>query len=160
MASREAHLDYYQRFRPDLARIWGEAVETDVMEYITIKDDGSVEDTRDNELLNGIYLDIWSQLPVYREADVPMLAIVPDGNYHPGTQLDATDDLRKKADQYWKDTLRSWIRAQTSAFQQEVPQAQVVTLDSTIISSLTSSRRRFGQWMTFWGACDFDQLRR
>ncbi|MGB3715889.1 MAG: alpha/beta hydrolase [Candidatus Promineifilaceae bacterium] len=130
MASRAAYMSYYQRFRPDLARILGEAVEADVMEYITIKDDESVKDTRDNELLNGIYVDIWSQLPEFSEADAPMLAIVPDGDYHPSAPLDATVDLCEKADQYWMDTLRPWIRARTSAFQQEAPQAQIVTLDS------------------------------
>jgi pimeloyl-ACP methyl ester carboxylesterase len=131
MVSREAYLDYYRRFRPDLARIWREAVEADVMEYITIKDDGSVKDSRDNELLNGIYLDIWSQLPDYSEVDTMMLAIVPDGDYHPSAPLDAADELQAAADQYWMDTLRPWIRARTAAFQQEAPQAKIVKLDSS-----------------------------
>jgi hypothetical protein len=111
-------------------QINGEAIESDVMEYIAVKDDGFVEDMRDNDLLNSIYLDIWSQLPDYSEVDSPMLAIVPDGDFNPSTPLDASEELRMAADQFWMDTMLPWIRARTAAYQQEAPHARIINLDS------------------------------
>ena len=128
--SLSAYIDYYKRFRPDLARIWGESVEADVMEYLAIMNDGSVVDKRPNDLFNRIYLDVWSQLPDYSVVDSPMLAFVPDGDYNPGVPLDATNELQTAADHYWLDTIRPWIRARTAAFRHEAPNAKIVELDS------------------------------
>ena len=59
-----------------------------------------------------------------------MLAIVPDGSYHQGIPLDATDELRRAADQYWQERLLPWIRRRTEAFRRAAATARVVELDS------------------------------
>ncbi|NIM93906.1 MAG: hypothetical protein GTO18_09380 [Anaerolineales bacterium] len=59
-----------------------------------------------------------------------MLAIVPNGDFHQGVPLDATDELRRAADQYWQSTLLPWIRQRTETFRRAVPSARIVELDS------------------------------
>jgi pimeloyl-ACP methyl ester carboxylesterase len=131
LVSREAYLGYYKRARPAWARIWCEAIEADLMDKVTIKDDGHLEFHHDDELMNRIYQAAWSSRnPEYDKVEAPMLAIVPDGNFHQGVPLDATDELRQAADRYWEEKLLPWIRQRTEAFRQAVPTARVVELDS------------------------------
>jgi hypothetical protein len=59
-----------------------------------------------------------------------MLAIVPDGGFHQGVPLDAADELRRAADQYWQEKLLPWIRQRTEIFRQAAPTVRVVELDS------------------------------
>jgi pimeloyl-ACP methyl ester carboxylesterase len=130
LTSLEAYLNYYRRYRPDLARIWNEAIQADVAEFLSIGPNSNVIDDRDNELLNGMYGVVWSRLPDYDLGEVPALAVVPDGDYHPGRPLEASNELRRAADQYWLDRVRPWIRQRTEAFRAEAPAAQIVELDS------------------------------
>jgi pimeloyl-ACP methyl ester carboxylesterase len=131
LASREAYLAYYKRARPAWARIWCAAIEADLMDKVTVKDDGRLEYHHDDALMNRIYGAAWlSRNPEYDRIEAPMLAIVPDGSYHQGVPLDATDELRRAADQYWQETLLPWIRRRTEAFRQAAPTARVVELDS------------------------------
>jgi hypothetical protein len=131
LASREAYLAYYKRARPAWASIWCEAIEADLMDKVTVKDDGRLEYHHDDALMNRIYGAAWlSRNPEYEGIEAPMLAIVPDGSYHQGVPLDATDELRRAADQYWQGKLLPWIRRRTDAFRQAVPTARVVELDS------------------------------
>ena len=131
LASREAYLDYYKRARPAWARIWCEAIEADLMEKVTVGDDGRLEFHHDDELMNRIYREVWpSRNPEYNMVEAPMLALVPDGHYHQGVPLDATEKIRLAADRYWEKVLLPWIRQRTAAFRQAAPTARVVELDS------------------------------
>jgi pimeloyl-ACP methyl ester carboxylesterase len=82
-------------------------------------------------VMNRVYETTWpSRNPEYGEVEVPMLAIVPDGDFHPSVPLDAPDELRQAADQYWTERLRPWIRRRTEVFGQAAPTAQVLALNS------------------------------
>jgi hypothetical protein len=59
-----------------------------------------------------------------------MLAMVPDGDYHQGVPLDATEEFRLAADRYWEEVLLPWIRQRSAAFRQAAPAARIVELDS------------------------------
>jgi pimeloyl-ACP methyl ester carboxylesterase len=131
LASREAYLAYYKRARPAWARIWCEAMEADLMDKVTIRDGGCLAFHHDDELMNRIYREVWPcRHPEYGRVEAPMLAIVPDGNYHQGVALDATGEFRLAADRYWQETLLPWIRQRTAAFRQAAPTSRVVELDS------------------------------
>ena len=131
LVSREAYLAYFERARPAWARIWCEAMEADLMDKVTIREDGHLEYRHDDELMNDIYAQTWAtRNPEYERVEAPMLAIVPDGSFHPGVPLDAPDELRQAADQYWRQKLLPWIRQRTETFRRAVPSARVVKLDS------------------------------
>jgi pimeloyl-ACP methyl ester carboxylesterase len=131
LASRDAYLAYYKRARPDWARIWCEAIEANVMDYVTIDDGGHMVFHHDDELMNRILEDLWPRRdPEYEKVAVPMLAIVPDGNTHQSLPLDATDELRLAADRYWATKILPWIRQRTAVFRQAAPTARVVELDT------------------------------
>lgn len=131
LVSREAYFAYYRRARPAWGRIWCEAIENDLMSKVTLRDDGSLEFHHDDELMKRIYSAAWpSRNPEYGKIEVPMLAIVPDGSFHQGVPLDATEDLRQAADQYWEERILPWIRQRTATFLQAAPTASVVKLDS------------------------------
>lgn len=131
LVSREAYLAYCKRARPAWARIWCEAVEADLMSKVTVKDDGGLEFHHDDELMNRIYKEAWScRNPEYDRIKAPMLAIVPDGNYHQSVPLDAKDELRRAANYYWQEKILPWIRQRTAIFLQAAPTARVVELDS------------------------------
>jgi pimeloyl-ACP methyl ester carboxylesterase len=131
LVSREAYLAYYRQARPAWARMWCEAIEADLMGKVTIKDDGRLAFHHDDALMNCIYQAAWSSRhPEYDKVEAPMLAIVPDGRFHQGVPLDATDELRRAADRYWEEKLLPWIRQRTEAFRQAAPTARVVELDS------------------------------
>ena len=131
LASREAYLAYYKRARPAWARNWCAAIEADLMEKIAIKKDGQLTFHHDDELMNHIYREVWpARNPDYGRVEASMLAIVPDGDYHQGVPLDATEDLRLAADRYWQETLLPWLRQRTATFHQAAPTARVVELDS------------------------------
>jgi len=131
LASREAYLAYSKRARPAWARIWCEAIEADLMDKVTVTDDGRLEYHHDDELMNRMYKAVWpSRNPEYDRIEAPMLAIVPDGGYHQSVPLDASDELRRAADQYWQEKLLPWIRQRTEIFRQAAPTARVVELDS------------------------------
>jgi pimeloyl-ACP methyl ester carboxylesterase len=99
-ASRESALAFYQRVRPDQARIWCEAIELDCQENVKIHVDGQIEPTFDFGLLDEIWKAVQPCYPEYDKIRCPMLAIVPLGDYHPAVPVDATAELRYKADQY------------------------------------------------------------
>ena len=130
LVSREAYLAYYKRARPDLAAIWCEAIEADILEYATIKDDGRIKDRHDDSLMNRLLFTVMSLDPGYGQVEAPMLAIVPDGEFHPSVPPDAPDEFQQAADQYWKEKHLPWIRKRTEAFSQAVPTAQIVRFDS------------------------------
>jgi pimeloyl-ACP methyl ester carboxylesterase len=132
LASRETYLAYYKRARPDWARIWCEAIEADLLDRVTIQDDGRVEFHHDDELMNRIYgTVVLGPGPEYDQVTAPMLAIVPDGKTHQSVPLDATDELRQAADRYWGEKRRPWIRQRTAAFRQAAPTARVVEIDTS-----------------------------
>jgi pimeloyl-ACP methyl ester carboxylesterase len=131
LSSREAYLAYCRRARPAWARLWCKAIEADLMDKVTIRSDGRLEYHHDDALMNRIYRDTWaSRRPDYAQIRAPMLAIVPDGDFHQACPPDAPPELRQAADQFWKGTLLPWIRQRTAAFLKEAPGAQVVKLDS------------------------------
>lgn len=131
LASWEAYLAYCGRARPDWARIWCKAIEANLMDRVTIREDGRLGSHHDDELMKRVYQAAWpSRDPEYGKVEAPMLAIVPDGNFHPSVPLDATDELRKSADQYWREKLRPWIRRRTEVFRQAAQTARVIELDS------------------------------
>jgi pimeloyl-ACP methyl ester carboxylesterase len=131
LASREAYLAYYRRARPDWARIWCEAVEANLMEYVSVESSGRLMFHHDDELMNHIYATVLPDRdPPYDMVTAPTLAIVPDGNYHTSVPLDATDELVQAANRYWEQKLLPWIRQRTRTFRQAAPAAQVVELDS------------------------------
>jgi len=101
------------------------------MDKVTVTDDGRLEYHHDDELMNRMYKAVWpSRNPEYDRIEAPMLAIVPDGGYHQSVPLDASDELRRAADQYWQEKLLPWIRQRTEIFRQAAPTARVVELDS------------------------------
>ena len=131
LASRQAYLTYYKRTRPDWARIWCEAIEADLMDKVRIMDDGRLENHHDDELMNSIYSSVWSSRnPEYEKVEAPMLAIVPDGDFHQGVPLDANDELKRAANMFWEGKLLPWIRQRTEAFRQAAPTAHVVEIVS------------------------------
>ncbi len=131
LVSREAYLAYYKRARPAWARIWCEAMEADLMDKVTSKDDGRLEFHHDDELMNRIYREVWPFWnPDYPRVEAPMPAIVPDGDYHQAVPLDATEEFKLAANRYWDKKLLPWIRQRTAAFRQAAPAACIVELDS------------------------------
>jgi pimeloyl-ACP methyl ester carboxylesterase len=131
LASLEAFTAYYKRVRPDLAWVWSPPVEADLMEKITLQEDGRVIFHHDDALMNRIYANTFiSGFPDYRGIEVPTLAIVPSGDSYPGVPLDASEELRKAADTYWREKLHPWIRKRTETFRQAAPSAKIVELDS------------------------------
>jgi pimeloyl-ACP methyl ester carboxylesterase len=131
LASKQAYLAYYRRARPALANIWCDAIESDLMEKVTVKEDGRLDFHHDDALMNHIYKTaLASPAPEYEKVEVPMLAIVPDGRFHQAVPSDATAAFRRSADQYWNEKLLPWIQQRTRAFQKAAPSAQVVELDS------------------------------
>jgi pimeloyl-ACP methyl ester carboxylesterase len=131
LASREAYLAYCRRARPAWARIWCEAIEADLMARVTPQDDGRLAFDHDHALMNRIYHAVWpGRNPEYAEVEAPMLAIVPDGGFHPSVPVDACEELVRTAGQFWLDTLRPWIRQRTALFRRAAPTARVVELDA------------------------------
>jgi pimeloyl-ACP methyl ester carboxylesterase len=131
LASRGAYMAYYQRVRPAWARIWCKAIKADIMDRVTVNADGSLNYCHDDELMNHIYRTVWPyRNPEYGQVAAPALAIVPNGDYHPGVPLDAAYDLRQAADEYWRDVLLPWIRQRTETFRHAVPMARIVELDT------------------------------
>lgn len=101
------------------------------MDKVTIKHDGRLEFHHDDELMNRIYEAVGSSWnPEYGKIKAPMLAVVPNGNYHPGVPLDAPDELRYAADKYWGEKLLPWIQQRTEAFHQAAPTSHIVEIDS------------------------------
>ena len=131
LMSREAYFAYYKRARPAWARIWCEAIEADLMSKVVVKDEGDLEFLHDDALMNRIYRAVWpSRNPEYDRTKAPILAIVPGGDFHQSVPLDATDRVRRAADQYWRERILPWIRQRTAVFLQAAPTAHVVELDS------------------------------
>jgi pimeloyl-ACP methyl ester carboxylesterase len=131
LASPEAYLDYHKRTRPDLARLWCDAIEADLLDKIAIRESGRVESLHDDELMDRIAVEIWpNRDPQYEKVKAPMLAIVPDGDYHHGLPPDTTGELRRTADRYWQDRVRPWIRQRTATFRISAPSARIVELDA------------------------------
>jgi hypothetical protein len=131
LSSPEAYLAYHRRTRPDIARLWCEAIESDLLDKIAVQEDGSVESLHDDQLMNRIAEEIWPiRDPRYEMVATPMPAIVPDGDYHHGAPLDADDDLRRAADSHWRQVVRPWIRQRTATFRQSAPSAQIVEPDA------------------------------
>ena len=131
LASRGAYVAYYRRARPAWARIWCKAITADIMDRVTVNADGSLNFRHDDELMNHIYRTVWpSREPEYGQVAAPALAIVPIGDYHPGVPLDAADEVRQAADEYWRGVLLPWIRRRTETFRQAVPMARIVELDT------------------------------
>jgi pimeloyl-ACP methyl ester carboxylesterase len=131
LVSPEAYLAYHRRNRPDIARIWCEAIEADLLNKVAIQEDGGVQSLHDDELMARIAGEIWPvRDPQYEEVHVPMLAIVPDGDYHHGLAPDANDQQRQAADRYWQGTILPWIRQRTATFRESAPAAVVVELDA------------------------------
>lgn len=131
LASRGAYVAYYRRARPAWARIWCKAITADIMDRVTVNADGSLNFCHDDELMNHIYQTVWlSREPEYADVAAPALAIVPNGDYHPGVPLDAADELRQAADEYWRGVLLPWIRRRTETFRHAVPRARIVELDT------------------------------
>ena len=122
---------YYRRARPAWARIWCKAIKADIMDRVTVNADGSLHFRHDDELMNHIYRTVWpSRNPEYAQVAAPALAIVPNGDYHPGVPLDAADELRQDADEYWRGVLLPWIRRRTETFRHAAPTARIVELDT------------------------------
>ena len=131
LASPEAFLAYHKRTRPDIARLWGEAIEADLLDKIAIQEDGRVESLHDDELMNRIALDIWpTRDPRYENVRAPMLAIVPGGDYHHGAPPDADEKLRQAADHFWREVVRPWIHQRTATFRRAAPSARIVEFDA------------------------------
>ena len=131
LASPRDFLAYHKRTRPDIARLWCEAVEADLLDKIAVQEDGRVKNLHDNDLMNRIAEEIWPvRDPQYEKVTAPMLAIVPDGNYHHGAPLDADEELRQAADVYWRRVVRPWIRQRTATFRRAAPLARIVEFDA------------------------------
>jgi hypothetical protein len=101
------------------------------MEYLSIGDEGKVADSRDNDLFAQLLKEAMANLPDYDLGDVPVLAIVPDGDYHPSVPSDAEEELKRRADHFWRQVMRPWIRARTAAFKEAAPQAVIAEFDSS-----------------------------
>lgn len=131
LVSREAYLAFGRRARPAWDRIWSTAIEAELMNRVTVREDGRVEDHYDNALMNRIFAENWPNRDSdYGRVAAPMLAIVPDGNYHQGVPHDASDELQHDADRFWRDKVLPWLRARTEVFRSAAPEARVVELDS------------------------------
>jgi pimeloyl-ACP methyl ester carboxylesterase len=131
LASPQDYLAYHKRSRPDIARLWCPAIEADLLDKIAIQADGSVTILHDDALMNCIAGEIWPvRDPQYENVRAPMLAIVPDGDYHHGLPPNANQLQREAADRYWLEKIRPWIRHRTTLFRQCAPAAQIIELDA------------------------------
>lgn len=131
LASRGAYMAYYKRARPAWARIWCKAIKADIMDRVTVRADGSLDYHHDDQPMNRIYHSTWpSRDPEYGEVTAPALAIVPDGEFHPGVPPDASAELQQAADEYWRAVLLPWIRLRTETFRNAAPAARIVELDT------------------------------
>jgi hypothetical protein len=101
------------------------------MDRVTARHDGSLAYHHDDSLMHAIYDQVWSTRdPEFSQVQVPMLAIVPDGDFHPDVPANVTDELRRAADQFWRAKLRPWIRERTAQFRSAAPAARIMALDS------------------------------
>jgi pimeloyl-ACP methyl ester carboxylesterase len=131
LVSRNAYLAFCRRARPAWDHIWSPAIEAELMNRVTIREDGRLMDHHDNELINSIYVGNWpNRDPDYGRVEAPMLAIVPDGGFHQAVPHVASEALRRGADRFWRARLLPWLRARTEAFRQAAPDARVVELES------------------------------
>jgi pimeloyl-ACP methyl ester carboxylesterase len=131
LRSKEAYVAFIKYDWPSLAAIWNTAVEANFMEKAAVQEDGTLRYTHDDALMNAIIENVWlTRDPEYRQVAAPMLAVVPDGDFHQAVPTDADDDLRRAADAFWLETLRPWLRQRTAVFRQTSPSAQIVELDS------------------------------
>lgn len=131
LVSREAYLVYYRRARPAWDKMWCEAIEADLMDKVSVRDDGRLDFHHDDGLMNCIYRTVWlSRNPEYGQVKAPMLAIVPDGQHHQAVPPDAEEELRSAADRYWIERRLPWIRQRTEVFCAAAPTASVVELDT------------------------------
>jgi pimeloyl-ACP methyl ester carboxylesterase len=131
LQSKESYLAFVKVDWPSLAAIWNTAVEANAMEKVAVQEDGTLRYTHDDALMNVIFADVWLERnPEYERMAAPVLAVVPDGDFHQGVPAAAGDELRRAADAFWLETLRPWLRQRTAVFRQAAPSAQVVELDS------------------------------
>ena len=86
------------------------------MEYIHIREDGSVDYQHDDALMNSMYHNVVGMGPGYGEVHVPQLAIVPAGNTHQGVPDDTTNELRQAVDRYWREKHLPWIQKRSAEF--------------------------------------------
>ena len=81
--------------------------------------------------MNRIYIENWpNREPDYGRVVAPMLAIVPDGDFHQAVPREAGDELRQDANRFWRERILPWLRQRTETFRRAAPGARVVELDS------------------------------
>ena len=132
LVSRAAYLAYHRRARPDLAGIWCEAIEANLLADMTIEDERPVLDRHGAEVTGHMFRGLGQHRdPDYSGVTAPMLAIVPAGQSHPFTPRDAADELRAAADAYWAEHFLPRIRRRTKAFREAAPTARIVELDAS-----------------------------
>ena len=91
LVSRQAYLAYYRRARPDLAGIWCEAIEANLLADMTIEDDRPALDRHGAEVTGHMFRSLGQHRdPDYGKVTAPMLALVPGGRPHPFTPPDAS----------------------------------------------------------------------
>jgi hypothetical protein len=69
--------------------------------------------------------------PAYGDVAAPSFAIVPAGNEHPFLAPDAPAELRREANDYYREHHLSRINRRTALFLDAVPTARVVELDTS-----------------------------
>ena len=131
MRSEEAYFAFIKFDWPSLAAIWNTAVEANFMEKVAVQEDVTLRITHDDALMNAIIAEVWwVRDPEYEQVAAPMLAVVPDGDFHQAVPAHADDDLRRAADAFWLETLLPWLWQRIVVFRQASPSAQIVELDS------------------------------
>jgi hypothetical protein len=59
-----------------------------------------------------------------------MLAVVPNGKFHPGFPIGTDDELRRIADEYWLKISLPWLQQRTAVFRQMAPDATIIGIES------------------------------
>jgi pimeloyl-ACP methyl ester carboxylesterase len=128
MASIEAYVAFIKRSRPDLARIWCEAIEADRIEYVKslVRYGPATEVVK--KMRDGLGT---HRYPAYGDVHAPALALVLGGREHPFLPPDASEELMQKGNTYYEENFVPRIRQRTQLFQEAVPDARIIELDTS-----------------------------
>lgn len=132
-ASSEKLVEFFRANRPDLDSSWGEYLRRDILDHATFGgmfDPISAFKRRalfQQQLLASLP-SAWPDFEPFRGA---IMAIVPNGTSNPLCPPNAPNELRERADRFYRDTTLPWIRVRTECLRKAKPEAKIVLLDES-----------------------------
>ena len=132
LASTETYLTFLKRSRPDIAAVWCEAIRADRLEDLTVVDNRPVIDGHGGVVAMKMRAGLGEHAnPAYGDVAAPALALVLGGRTNPFLLPNAPEALARDANSYYIETFLRWVQRRTDLFQEAVPDARVVELDTS-----------------------------